>query len=72
MAAKSKLAYVEKIENGGIFREKGEKDSDIFVKEFKLLTQIPSTEFADCVIPPAWKEVWICSMVNGAPSGHRH
>lgn len=29
------------------FVKKGEKDSDIFVKELKLLTQIPSTEFAD-------------------------
>lgn len=65
MAAKSKLAYVEKIENGGIFREKRGKGFRYICEGVKVTDTDTLNRIHRLVIPPAWKEVWICSMVNG-------
>ncbi len=65
MAAKSKLAYVEKIENGGIFREKRGKGFRYICEGVKVTDTVTLNRIRRLVIPPAWKEVWICSMVNG-------
>src|SRR5690554_190396 len=65
MAAKSKLAYVEKIENGGIFREKRGKGFRYICEGVKVTDTDTLNRIRRLVIPPAWKEVWICSMVNG-------
>ena len=65
MAAKSKLAYVERIENGGIFREKRGKGFRYICEGVKVTDTDTLNRIHRLVIPPAWKEVWICSMVNG-------
>ena len=58
------LVYVNNTEQGIIRRKKGETFEFILdnkkVKDKETLQRIKSL-----VIPPAWEEVWICTLVNG-------
>lgn len=59
------LIYTSDAETAGIIRRKRGKEFSYFKDGKKISNKKEITRIHKIVIPPAWKDVWICTLENG-------